>query len=622
MTRILVLIAVLVGLAFAGAWLVERPGEIVMTVEGYRVETSLAMGLAVVAGVTVVAMILWSLLRFLLRIPGIVSFSNRARRRAKGYAAVSRGMVAVGAGDPRSAKRHAQDASRLLGDEPLALLLKAQTAQMTGDRGSAEGAFRQMLDEPETRVLGLRGLFVEARRKGDLAAARAYAAEAARLSPSVSWAGEALLEYQCSEGDWSGALATLERGSRGQDKNMLKRQRAVLLTADAMGRAEREPEAALARAQEAIKLSPDLVPAVSLAARLLSRKGDFRRASKTVEAAWKLAPHPELADAYVHVRPGDSVRDRLIRAERLHSMRQSAAEGRVAVAEAALGARDFDRAKSVLAPLLEGRPPVSVCLLMADLAEADETAHGSVREWLARASRAPRDAAWIADGVISDRWAPVSPITGRLDAFVWGAPVEQIALSERDEMRAERAAAAALPASDDVIADVDEPETAFNEPEPTVSASKQAAGPTAHVENEAEPERDAPEMEAVADPAPERAPAGEPSSAQPAPNAGSGNGKIPPEPSEPAQPEPPRPPSYLDGPRRRQPFEPGVAPSPLPSEPPHADVRPAAAMTEPGESRRRSSPPTQVVFPLAGAPDDPGPDGPDQSTRGRIGFLQ
>jgi HemY protein len=32
----------------------------------------------------------------------------------------------------------------------------------------------------------------------------------------------------------------------------------------------------------------------------------------------------------------------------------------------------------------------------------------------------------VADGVISDRWAPVSP-SGTLDAFVWRAPDERIA---------------------------------------------------------------------------------------------------------------------------------------------------------------------------------------------------
>jgi HemY protein len=49
-----------------------------------------------------------------------------------------------------------------------------------------------------------------------------------------------------------------------------------------------------------------------------------------------------------------------------------------------------------------------------------------VREWLGRAARAPRDKAWVADGVISDRWAPVSP-SGALDGFVWRTPDERIA---------------------------------------------------------------------------------------------------------------------------------------------------------------------------------------------------
>jgi uncharacterized membrane-anchored protein len=159
--------------------------------------------------------------------------------RSDGYAAVSRGMVAVGAGDQRNARRYADDAQKLLGSEPLALLLKAQAAQMAGDRTSAEGAFKQMLDEPETRVLGLRGLFVEARRKGDAAAARAYAAEAARLAPSVAWAGEAVLEYRCAARDWTAAIATLERSAKSLDKAVMRRQRAVLpRTADALDRAE------------------------------------------------------------------------------------------------------------------------------------------------------------------------------------------------------------------------------------------------------------------------------------------------------------------------------------------------------------------------------------------------
>jgi HemY protein len=138
--------------------------------------------------------------------------SYRAKRE-RGFAALSRGMIAVGAGDTPAARRHAGEAERLLGRdrEPLALLLKAQAAQAAGDRETAEATFRRMAERDETRVLGLRGLFVEARRRNDGEAARLYAAEAARLAPGAAWANEAVLEAQSAEGDWRGALENLGR---------------------------------------------------------------------------------------------------------------------------------------------------------------------------------------------------------------------------------------------------------------------------------------------------------------------------------------------------------------------------------------------------------------------------
>jgi HemY protein len=45
--------------------------------------------------------------------------------------------------------------------------------------------------------------------------------------------------------------------------------------------------------------------------------------------------------------------------------------------------------------------------------------------------RAPSDPAWTADGFVSDRWMPVSPVSGRLDAFQWKVPLAEIA-AERE----------------------------------------------------------------------------------------------------------------------------------------------------------------------------------------------
>src|SRR5919112_412508 len=432
MWRALVFIGLLCVAAFAAVWLADRPGTVLITFGGYEIQMSVAVAAIALAGVALALALLWSLVTGLIQLPSRLTFASRARRRSRGYQAVSRGMVAVGAGDTIAARRYANEAERLLGKEPLTLLLKAQAAQVSGNRSAAEAAFTQMMDQDETRVLGLRGLFVEARRRGDTPAAHQYALEAVRLAPAAAWASDAILEARCADRDWRGALESVERRtSLGLlDKATAKRHRAVLFTADALDRVENDPEGALRSASDAVKLAPDLVPAAALAGRLLSRKGDLRRAAQGVETAWRGLPHPDLADVYLNLRPGDSGLDRLKRAETLMRLSNGAPEGRLAVARAALEAREFDRARDALEPLLADRPTMRVCLLMSDLEQAEHGSTGRGREWLARATRAPRDPAWIADGVVSDHWMPISPVTGRLDAFVWQAPPDVLVAPE------------------------------------------------------------------------------------------------------------------------------------------------------------------------------------------------
>jgi HemY protein len=446
MVRVLVYLFIIALVAVGAVWLADRPGEVSILWQGYRIETSVAIaaiGVVVLAFLTLVA---WAIMRFVFGLPSAFGFASRARRRARGFEAISRGMVAIGAGDPIAAGRHAVDARKFVANEPLTLLLEAQSAQLSGDRGQAEAAFKAMLDKPETRVLGLRGLFVEARRRGDMTAARAFADDAVRRSPSLAWANDALLDFHTAAGDWQAARTAVERRAalRLADKGEAKRQRAVLLAAEALDAKDREPEKALAAALEAVKLAPGLTPAAALAGRMLSERGDIKKAARLLEAAWKQVSHPDVASAYLDVRPGDSARDRLARAETLTKLRPADPEGVLVLAGAAIHVQDFARARSTLKPLLAGGASVRACLLMAELEEAEHGATGRVREWLGRATRAPRDAAWVADGLVSDQWLPVSPISGRLDAFVWTVPPATLG-SQGAHL------------NDDVLADLDEP---------------------------------------------------------------------------------------------------------------------------------------------------------------------
>jgi HemY protein len=476
MIRVLLFLLALALVAFGIVWIVDRPGEIAMTWQGYRVETTVAVALGFVALAAVLLAVLLVLLRFLVRIPKLVAKRAEKRRRTKGYAALSRGMIAVGAGDAKLARRSSVEADRHLEQEPLTLLLAAQAAQLSGDRAGAESSFGKLAQDPGTRLLGLRGLHVEAQRRGDPEAAIHFAQEAHRIAP-LPWSAKAVLDHYAAKSQWERALAALEShiAAKLVDKKTGLRQQAVLETAVALDKATENPDEALRLARQALRRAPDLIPAVALAARLYARKGELRKAAKLIESAWQRQPHPELAEVYLDLRAGDSSADRLAKARALAKLMPRDPESRMIVARAALAARDFKAAREAMAPLIgeDERPTARMCLIMAELEDAESGDQGQVREWLARSARAPRDPVWMADGVAAAHWAPASPVTGRLDAFVWQKPVDRLGAGIEARDWSGKAIAPAAPVVE--IAPPQRSQTALNPPEPKPPQSEAEA---------------------------------------------------------------------------------------------------------------------------------------------------
>lgn len=525
MVRVVLFLILIAALAFGAAWVADQPGTVTVQWLGRHIELEVLTGLIALIVVAILAMMAIGFVKWLIASPTIAGRVLRRRRGARGQEAIQRGIVAIGAGDRRAAERHAAEAERLAPDAPLTLLLKAQTAQLAGDRGGAEQAFRAMLVKPETKVLGLRGLYVEAQRRADPAAARAIAEEAVKASQTAAWAAQAVLEHQTGSGDWDGALASIERqyAARVIDKETAKRQRAVLLTAKAAQAEDRDPATARSLAMEAHGLAPGLVPAAAIAGRLLAADGDVRKASRIIEATWRITPHPDLAEAYAHARQGDSRLDALKRVQHLARLTPSHPEGLLAISRAAIDAGDFAVAHTALDELTAGTPTQRACLAMAELVAKEANDHGRAREWMARALRAARDPVWTADGQVSDVWLPASLVTGRLDAFEWKVPVAEIG--------------GPLLQVDDVLADHHE--------------APQAA----------------PLIEILPDVPPAAAPVEEPAAPVVA--------------------------------------EPVVAPPPPPPAQPVALVEPGPVQANTSKPRVA---PVETVFPIARAPDDPGPD--------------
>jgi HemY protein len=446
---------VFAGVITAVIFFADYPGQVEIVWRGWQVETSVGvLAAAVVLAGLAIALLYW-LVSLILDSPRAFLRHRRERRRRAGYRALTRGMVAVAAGDPQEAQRCARRADALLADPPLTLLLSAQAAQLGGDETAAKKFFTAMLERPEMEFLGLRGLLNQALRAGDRGTALRLTERAATLRPDTIWAVESLFELEASEGRWDAALETLAQAVK---RRIIPRERArhhrgvILYELSLAALASGDRARGRNLAAQAQTLTPDLAAPAAHHARMLLQDHRTGPAAKAIERAWRTIPHPDLAKVYSTSHNGTPPLDRLKSFERLAAQNPDARETHLTLAEAALDAQLWGEARRHLEQALSARaPPViarlsnpaplsatpgpdqdtslagptpRLCLMMARLEEAEHGVGPGSREWLDRAVTAMPDPRYLcaACGGESLEWRSLCPHCGSFDTLAWRTP--------------------------------------------------------------------------------------------------------------------------------------------------------------------------------------------------------
>lgn len=411
-------------IAALAAWLADHPGRLELDWQGYRIESSFVLLLA-----------LGLFVYFALRLPFWIysrwrGAHGRLVRQHSGIAALTSGMTAIAAGDAKQAKQHAARASRLLEGAPLALLMQAQAAELSMDEAAARGYFQAMLAAPETEFLGLRGLLSQAMRQGDMDYAGRLADRAMRLQPKSPWLIRHKFEIECAKGAWPQARETLGRAVQSKliSKPERTRRQAILAYAEACQALENGSEIqALAAIQNALKGAPDLIPAAVMAARLLAQSGKPDKAGRLLEKTWSLAPHPELSAIYSALVASQTPAQQVVRMRKLIAANPGHPESRLLDAETALAAGETARARELLKPLTGAGPGLDAspraCMLMAQIAQAQGLGAAETGSWLSRAPLAAPDPAWQCQscGKLAPVWRPHCASCGEFDSIQWRA---------------------------------------------------------------------------------------------------------------------------------------------------------------------------------------------------------
>jgi HemY protein len=320
MIRAAIVFFLVAAIAVAVVALTGEPGAASLDWMGWRVEMTAAAAALLTLFTALLATILWRGLLWVIEAPQRAARARAEAKRKQGVEALSRGFLAVAAGDGSEARRLAQKASELAEDAPaLVRVLAAQAAEAAGDHVAARQAYNAMLGFPEMRLAGLRGLMQTALAEGDKALALRHAETAYGLAKTARWAWRALLEARLEAGDWKAALDLVQGALERKIVPPLvaERARAALLAASAAGLEESDDPKVLAQALDfavqAAKLKPDFAPGVVMAARLLAADGKAAKAGALIEAAWKQAPHPALWLAYRDLKTSETPKLRATR---------------------------------------------------------------------------------------------------------------------------------------------------------------------------------------------------------------------------------------------------------------------------------------------------------------------
>ncbi|MCW8916383.1 MAG: heme biosynthesis protein HemY [Magnetovibrio sp.] len=439
MVRIILFLIAVAALAWGVIWVTDNPGDVSLNWGGWQIETSAGVLAGGVVMLTIVAALVYRFWLFLTRAPGQIGSAYRERRSRKGYKALTKGMVAVAAGDAEESRRQVQRADGLLGEPPLTLLLKAQSAQLNGDEKAAETFFTTMLEEPEMEFLGLRGLLNQAIKRGDDVAALELARRAQALKPKSEWLAETLFDLEARAGTWVAAEDALKHMGKltGPSKGETKHAQAIVALGQSL-EAEKagDPTKSMKLAEKAVSLDTSLTAAAKRLAKIYIHRGHTKKAQGTVEKAWGLSPHPDLVELYYTACKVDNPFDKVKAMEALTSHKPGHFEGHIALAEAALEAELWGQARTHLGAVMEaGHETRKVFSLMAALEEQEHGDANQARHWLARAAVADADSAWVcADcGYVQADWSAHCSKCNGFDTMHWTVPQGLHMLSHQHE---------------------------------------------------------------------------------------------------------------------------------------------------------------------------------------------
>ena len=423
MTRLALWFSLVLIVAAASAWLADNPGAVSIEFQSYAIDTSfaaLALLLALIALISASAVSLYGWLR---RDMPIFGSNQVIKRQSRGFKLLNQSLVALSSGDAARARSLIEQAEVLLPPQPMVHLIAAEAATRAGDHTAASKRYAALEDTDDGRLLGLRGLLVEARRTGQESEALRLARVAFDENRKSPWVLKTLFALEVAAGNWREAEAALEKVAREKllEPEVIARHKGALAYAEATElKLKGEKVEARKSLKKAITARPDFMPAVVSLSRLELSEGNKSAASKVISDAWAKEPHPSLATAFKEIDTAESTADWLKRVRKLIKSTDSHPQSKLILVDALMDAGEYEVARPVLDSLLKDAPSRAAWQFKLALAHVLKEDPDPIETALKHASDGAK---WrcTSCGHEPKGWSPLCPSCQSFDTLLWSS---------------------------------------------------------------------------------------------------------------------------------------------------------------------------------------------------------
>ena len=436
MFKTLMFFVKIAALVAASVWLVSQPGVMNFDFMGYDVKIKTGVFLLSLAAFILVTLYLLRLVRAVFSVPNKVKGYREDQYSKKGYQALTKGLVAVAAGDMAKATQYSKETNKFLkgksdlSQSGLPLLLEAQAARLRGEETLACHHFEKLSHDKDMAFIGLRGLMKSALQEQDYEAALGHALAAYQKNPNQAWIVKMLYALHLKNRQWESALKIAKKAEKMgaiSPQHLHSDRISIHLMRHDYDIEQGDENHAFKELKSAYKLDAHFVPTIIRLSNHYLEANKKKKVASLIEETWKKNPHPDLADIWDDLSPRegkDSDKKRLAWLDKLVGFKDNCAEAYIAAAKATIDMGYWGEAKAYLMAAEKIYPTMQGLQLRAIVEQNMTHNDNGLDVVLEHAGNANPDKAWTCQqtGIVYNEWSAIAMPHDSFNTIIWDVP--------------------------------------------------------------------------------------------------------------------------------------------------------------------------------------------------------